>query len=1056
VDDCLNVRVLDPAMGSGYFLVEVVDYVSNRLIDFLNAWSENPVWAFLEKTRDDILNDMERQKVTIDTDRLTRVSLLKRAVLKRCVYGVDLNVMAVELAKVSLWLDAFTLGAPLSFLDHHLKNGNSLIGARITDVQDYLRGGGGPQQIDMFSGSEFAGVMLATDLMRQVSYQPDNTIEQTRQSAQAYHDARDHLAPYKRLLDVYTSRWFSNSRYATKKTDSLRLFLKDSQTKTWLRAPQTTLDDTSYPGTAIAENALRAAHEKLFFHWELEFPEVFFAPSRPGRQDVQLSADGGFDAVVGNPPWGGEIDKTTYEYLKEMFADLHQRLSDTTKYFFGVIHSVIKQFWGIGQIAPNVLLYSYEYENWRNLLLEQYILYDIINLGEGVFDDGTAPCCVITAEKSAVSPDHVVHVWELWYIQRGLLPQLPKEYVVEVSQEQFKQLPNHIFVSDVFGTQLLPRIYRLSDEVRKLASSISLGVHTGANEAYILSSKIAKQHDIELDARWKLLTGSDIERYYTEQSPPREILFVDWDFDVKSHPNTIRYLENFKTKLSQRREAKQGKMPWFALHWPRYIELYDSPKIMCRQTAVTLIATVDTYNYCALNSTIIIKPDSNDYSSYFWVAILNSRLQSYIYNLFAQEEDRAFAEVKPANLRKLPIRRITFTTSVDERERLTSEAIGAYDIGDNAGAVHRMQEAIDADKTDVVHDLLAHLAQRMIDLNKQKRGEIKRFLGWLEKRLQIRPDKNGATGIDSLTGKTILQAYLGDYQKGEDELPWREFHYRLYQNHNRFTVSLSDVEGEIQREYEKSLAALIPIKLDLARCDALLDKIVYRLYGLTDEEIELIERPQYEQALADAKAQVVADKAITDDEEKIEKIAEGILPAARRFFERVEPTSVEEPLDNELPNWRGLPPDAPTFLLTGDYNLRTLPDHMDFSTSIIPYTKAVEVVLSQLIFIPFRQHYTDEDCTDDYLKKFMRGEKDLTLGSFMIILSSSEEIALRNFISRMYADAATRVFGAQGLVKILNDGEMRDIRNKAAHDEVLSRDEAHQTRSWTLKILGHI
>jgi hypothetical protein len=60
VDDCLNVRVLDPAMGSGHFLVEVVDYVTNRLIDFLNGWSENPIWAFLEQTRDDILNDMER------------------------------------------------------------------------------------------------------------------------------------------------------------------------------------------------------------------------------------------------------------------------------------------------------------------------------------------------------------------------------------------------------------------------------------------------------------------------------------------------------------------------------------------------------------------------------------------------------------------------------------------------------------------------------------------------------------------------------------------------------------------------------------------------------------------------------------------------------------------------------------------------------------------------------------------------------------------------------------------------------------------------------------
>src|SRR5262245_7048974 len=138
---------------------------------------------------------MEGQKVTIDADRLTRVSLLKRAVLKRCVYGVDLNPMAVELAKVSLWLDAFTLGAPLSFLDHHLKHGNSLIGARVKDVQDYLDSGE-QTQLDMFAGSKFAGVMLATDLMRQVSYLSDNTVGQAAASAQAYRDASDHLAPY--------------------------------------------------------------------------------------------------------------------------------------------------------------------------------------------------------------------------------------------------------------------------------------------------------------------------------------------------------------------------------------------------------------------------------------------------------------------------------------------------------------------------------------------------------------------------------------------------------------------------------------------------------------------------------------------------------------------------------------------------------------------------------------------------------------------------------------------------------------------------------------------
>ena len=133
------------------FLVDAVDYISNRLIDWLNRWSDNPVWAMLERIRGDILDDMQRQGVTIDPARLTRVTLLKRAVLKRCIYGVDLNPMAVELAKVSLWLDAFTLGAPLSFLDHHLKLGNSLIGSRIGHVREALTTGQIPELLQAFA-----------------------------------------------------------------------------------------------------------------------------------------------------------------------------------------------------------------------------------------------------------------------------------------------------------------------------------------------------------------------------------------------------------------------------------------------------------------------------------------------------------------------------------------------------------------------------------------------------------------------------------------------------------------------------------------------------------------------------------------------------------------------------------------------------------------------------------------------------------------------------------------------------------------------------------------
>lgn len=165
VDELFSIRVLDPAMGSGHFLVETVDLVTDRMIDFLNGFRWNPVFSQLRATREQILGSMDDQGITIDAKRLTDVNLLKRHVLKRCVYGVDLNPMAVELAKVSLWLDCFTLGAPLSFLDHHLRCGDSLIGVTVAEVRDAIEGEreGKALQTTLF-GSRFAGLMLATDL----------------------------------------------------------------------------------------------------------------------------------------------------------------------------------------------------------------------------------------------------------------------------------------------------------------------------------------------------------------------------------------------------------------------------------------------------------------------------------------------------------------------------------------------------------------------------------------------------------------------------------------------------------------------------------------------------------------------------------------------------------------------------------------------------------------------------------------------------------------------------------------------------------------------------
>src|SRR5579883_452443 len=152
-----DLKVLDPAMGSGHFLVEAVDYITDRMTRYLDRFSWNPVYYHLQVIRREIQQQMEEQGIQINMEKLTDINLLKRQVLKRCIYGVDLNLMAVELAKVSVWLDSFTLGAPLSFLDHHLKCGNSLIGEDFSAMRKKL-------VADLW-GSQYAGLVSATQLI---------------------------------------------------------------------------------------------------------------------------------------------------------------------------------------------------------------------------------------------------------------------------------------------------------------------------------------------------------------------------------------------------------------------------------------------------------------------------------------------------------------------------------------------------------------------------------------------------------------------------------------------------------------------------------------------------------------------------------------------------------------------------------------------------------------------------------------------------------------------------------------------------------------------------
>ncbi len=206
-----------------------------------------------------------------------------------------------------------------------------------------------------------------------------------------------------------------------------------------------------------------------------------------------------------------------------------------------------------------------------------------------------------------------------------------------------------------------------------------------------------------------------------------------------------------------------------------------------------------------------------------------------------------------------PIRRINFVTSDKDRAYYREKAASLYeyclgkDDEDYTCVLEFVQHHLtrEPEESDVVHDLLAYLAEQMLELNKVKRAKQKEFLAALVRTLKVKKDKDGRVGIDALVGKQQLMEYAGDYRKeGDKPLSSDELIAILRKNRARLGVSLDipmrvaenwTYENEVRRLHKESLAEVLPVKERLRRTDALIDAVVYRLYGLTEEEIGIVE-----------------------------------------------------------------------------------------------------------------------------------------------------------------------------------------------------------------------
>ncbi|GAA2896485.1 MULTISPECIES: Eco57I restriction-modification methylase domain-containing protein [Streptomyces] len=316
VDELLSLTVCDPACGSGHFLVASARRIAKRVA---SVRERNP-----EPTVDAVRHALHE-------------------VVARCIYGVDLNLMAVELAKVSLWLEAMEPGKALGFLDAHVKHGNGLIGATPKlladgvpddafkpiegDDRKYAAGlvkrnkaqRGGQDELlfdtDTLPGNERYAAELArittarSDLLEEVRAQEDAYRAYTESTAyvQDVHAADAWCAAFV---------WPKHEGAPEAPTDQVFRALRSR-------------NQSVVPDAAHAE-ILRLRDQYSFFHWHLEFPEVFSVPESGVGVQKGTGWAGGFDAVVGNPPWD-QVQVDAREFFAASRVDIAEAANMTAR-----------------------------------------------------------------------------------------------------------------------------------------------------------------------------------------------------------------------------------------------------------------------------------------------------------------------------------------------------------------------------------------------------------------------------------------------------------------------------------------------------------------------------------------------------------------------------------------------------------------------------------------------------------------------------------------------------------------------------------------------------
>lgn len=767
-DAVLALNICDLAMGSGHFLVEATTWLAEQVV-------YHPTTRF----------HAEFQRG--ESQEQTEIAYWRRRVVEACIYGVDLNPLAVELAKLSLWLTTIATDQPLNFLDHHLRCGNSLIGARLDDLGGLPEKNGrarrpaepsAPRQTTFTFGPDFKkAAASAIRQIQQIEGEASATVAKVKDKEKLWSEISQSLAPYKSVADLWTSTFFGQP-----------------------------LDEETYIATAqkiLAGDAFDnpTAGPRHFFHWEIEFPEVFFAA------DGTPKPNPGFDAVIGNPPYDVvsekeqqrdvESEKEFYEAQSVFDSAVGSKLN-LYRLFVARAVRLLNQGAYHSFIVPMSLLADSQSKPLREDLLTHWQISVVEAFPQKddprnrVFSEAKLPTCVYVLRHAA-----------------------PSQFVVRVH-------PGRDILADSALIELTV------DEIRKFdPDNLSVPSHPKTTTA-----------SFHLALKLRAVSGDQLGRYAASQQGEVNLTtHADFLSDKPVGPVVLRGAHVGRYSLND--EPKQGEPKYLKV--AEFLAAHGPDTKACAHRNVRIgyqrgaaidnwrriIATViPAGHFCSDTVNYISEPTS--LNLYAILALLNSSLWEWRFRLTSTNN-----HVNSYEIDSLPLPHFAFSTMTAERERLAKKGQDHYESArkknEGAVALRFAVQQLAADHSDVVHDLLAFLAERMMELNREKQDCVRQFL----------TDLKDFQGIDAhaLTPKTKLDQFW--------RLATSDLFAHLRANAKRLAeqgtrLKESD-EDRLRQRFESAQEKIVPLETEIAFTDALIDQIVYRLYGLTEEEIRIVE-----------------------------------------------------------------------------------------------------------------------------------------------------------------------------------------------------------------------